>query len=58
MSRRLPNLWILWHPKYAETIQTKGVILRLHHVPGGHSGRVSDNSDKNGITVRQRRGTG
>ena len=31
------------------------IILRLHYVPGGH---VSDNRDKNGITVRQRRGTG
>ena len=31
------------------------LILRLHYVPGGH---VSDNREQNGITVRQRRGTG
>ena len=34
------------------------VILRLHYVPGGHGGHVSDNREQNGITVRQRRGTG
>ena len=34
------------------------VILRLHYVPGGHGGHVSDNLEQNGITVRQRRGTG
>ena len=34
------------------------VILRLHYVPGGHGGHVSDNRDQNGITVRRRRGTG
>ena len=33
-------------------------ILRLHYVPGGHGGHVSDNREQNGITVRQRRGTG
>ena len=33
------------------------VILRLHYVPGGHGGHVSDNREQNGITVRQRRGT-
>ena len=34
------------------------VILCLHYVPGGHGGHVSDNREQNGITVRQRRGTG
>ena len=34
------------------------LILRLHYVPGGHGVHVSDNRDQNGITVRQRRGTG
>ena len=34
------------------------IILRLHYVPGGHGGHVSDNREQNGITVRQRRGTG
>ena len=34
------------------------VILRLHDVPGGHGGHVSDNRDPNGINVRQRRATG
>ena len=35
------------------------VILRLHYSsPGGHGGHVSDNREQNGITVRQRRGTG
>ena len=34
------------------------LVLRLHYVPGGHGGHVSDNRDQNGITVRQRRGTG
>ena len=33
-------------------------ILRLHYVPGGHGGHVSDNREQNGITVMQRRGTG
>ena len=33
-------------------------ILRLHYVPGSHGGHVSDNREQNGITVRQRRGTG
>ena len=36
----------------------KKLILRLHYVPGGHGGHVSDNREQNGITVRQRRGTG
>ena len=34
------------------------LILRLHYVPGGHGGHVSDNREQNGITVRERRGTG
>ena len=34
------------------------VILRLHYVPGGHGGHVSDDREQNGITVRRRRGTG
>ena len=34
------------------------LILRLHYVPGGHGGHVSDNREQNGITVRQRRVTG
>ena len=34
------------------------VILRLHYVPGGHGGHVSDNREQNGITVWQHRGTG
>ena len=34
------------------------IILRLHYVPGGHGGHVSDNREQNGITVRQGRGTG
>ena len=34
------------------------LILRLHYVPGGHGGHVSDKREQNGITVRQRRGTG
>ena len=34
------------------------LILRLHYVLGGHGGHVSDNREQNGITVRQRRGTG
>ena len=33
-------------------------VLRLHYVPGGHGGHVSDNREQNGITVRQRRETG
>ena len=35
-----------------------GLILRLHYVPGGHGDPVSDNREQNGITVRQRMGTG
>ena len=34
------------------------VILCLHYVPGGHCSHVSDSRDENGITMRQRRGTG
>ena len=34
------------------------VILRLHYVPGGHGGHVSDNREQNGITVRRRGGIG
>ena len=36
----------------------RSCILRLHYVPGGHGSHVSDNRDKNGINVRQRRGPG
>ena len=38
--------------------KTIGILLRLHYVPGGHGGHVSDNREQNGITVRQRMGTG
>ena len=34
------------------------IILRLHYVPGGHGGHVSDHREQNGITVRQRMGAG
>ena len=34
------------------------LILRLHYVPDGHGGHVSDNREQNGITVRRCRGTG
>ena len=34
------------------------LILRLHYVPCGHGGHVSDDREQNGITVRRRRGTG
>ena len=30
---------------------------RLHYVPGGHGGHVSGHRGRNGVTVRQRRGT-
>ena len=30
---------------------------RLHYVPGGHGGHVSVHRGRNGVTVRQRRGT-
>ena len=43
---------------YSILTQNFDVILRLHYVPGGHGGHVSDNRDQNGITVRQRRGAG
>ena len=35
----------------------RNVIVRLHYVPGGHGGHVSNNREQNGTTVRQRRGT-
>ena len=48
-------------PHYAieEEFQSRTfLMLRLHYVPGGHGGHVSDNREQNGITVRQRKGTG
>ena len=33
------------------------VTPRLHYVPGGHGGHVSGHRGRNGVTVRQRRGT-
>ena len=52
-----------FYKMYSESINLRRAkeryfILRLHYVPGGHGGHVSDNRDQNGITVRQRRGTG
>ena len=34
------------------------ILRRLHYVPGGHGGHVSDNHEQNGITMGQRRVTG
>ena len=47
------QFWAIFDTEHKRT-----VILRLHYVPGGHGGHVSDNREQNGITVRQRRGTG
>ena len=57
------SLWPLLDFSLSETLKDKTfkfyfLILRLHYVPGGHGGHVSDNREQNGITVRQRRGTG
>ena len=41
-----------------KSVRLINLILRLHYVPGGHGSHVSDNRDQNGISVRQRRGTG
>ena len=48
LARSVTACYVLW----------PSVILRLHYVPGGHGSHVSDNREQNGITVRQRRGTG
>ena len=43
---------------FSTTNNSVFLILRLHYVPGGHGGHVSDNREQNGIIVRRRRGTG